>query len=202
MNINAPSINDIGINYIIRLSDTKMLVSRDKENSEESAETQIYSNVAEENQESKKSNSQELSEEEERVVRDLEARDTEVKAHEAAHQAAGGGLTGGASYSYQIGPDGKMYAIGGEVSINTPAASSPEEAVKVARQVITAAMAPSQPSPQDYAVAASARMMEIQAQHELAKEELEKQRGLKSYIDAQGDSRSKEQRDSNIDISA
>lgn len=183
MNVNIPSMNDIGVNYVIRLSESKALVSRDKEDfpGELSLQDGEKEMLTQESSTQNKEAQENLTPDERRVVNELEARDREVKAHEAAHQAAGGGMTGAASYTYQIGPDGKMYAIGGEVSINTPTPSSPEEAIKIARQVATAAMAASEPSPQDYAVAASARMMEIQAEQELAKEKLEKQRGLESY---------------------
>ena len=60
-------------------------------------------------------NGVELSEQEVRQVRELESTDRNVKAHEAAHQAAGGGLAGGASFTYTRGPDNKMYATAGEV---------------------------------------------------------------------------------------
>jgi hypothetical protein len=62
-----------------------------------------------------------------------------------------------------------MYAIGGEVSISMPSSSSPEEAIRNARQVMASAMAAGDPSPQDYAVASSARVMEMKAQQQLAK---------------------------------
>ncbi|MFQ5934609.1 MAG: putative metalloprotease CJM1_0395 family protein [Dehalococcoidia bacterium] len=43
----------------------------------------------------------------------LKARDAQVRAHEQAHVAAAGGLaTGGPKFSFQRGPDGKLYAVG------------------------------------------------------------------------------------------
>ena len=131
----------------------------------------------------KKQNPNELSEDQKRAISQLQARDSEVRAHEAAHQAAGGGMTGGASYTYQKGPDGRMYAIGGEVSISTKGGSTPQEEMANARQVQAAAMAPANPSGQDYAVATSAKVMEMKAQQELAKEEAAKMRGEKDYND-------------------
>lgn len=133
------------------------------------------SNVSEETEsetvdKEKKSNSDELKLDEKRVVYELQARDTEVRAHESAHQAAGGGMTGGANFSYERGPDGKMYAVGGEVSISMPKGSTPEEVISNAQQVIAAALAPADPSAQDMSVASSARAMMIQAQQEKAKE--------------------------------
>ncbi|WP_342347787.1 putative metalloprotease CJM1_0395 family protein [uncultured Nitrospira sp.] len=51
---------------------------------------------------------------------ELQNRAREVKNHEQAHIAASGGLAkSGASFSFQRGSDGKFYAVGGEVSIDT-----------------------------------------------------------------------------------
>jgi len=122
-----------------------------------------------------------LSSDEQALVQKLQSRDTEVKAHEAAHQAAGGGMTDGASYSYEKGPDGKMYAIGGEVSISTKGGSTPQEEIANARQVQAAALAPTNPSSQDVAVASSAKIMEMKAQQKLIKQQQEEIYGLKTY---------------------
>lgn len=112
---------------------------------------------------------QPLSEEELQVVRELEARDAEVRRHEQAHIAAAGGLAqGGASFSYQRGPDGEQYAIGGEVSIDTSKAATPEATVQKMQRIKAAAMAPASPSGQDRAVAASASRMQQEATQEIA----------------------------------
>lgn len=43
-----------------------------------------------------------------------------MRAHEQAHKTAAGGLAqGGATFEYQTGPDGKQYAVSGEVKIDT-----------------------------------------------------------------------------------
>jgi len=120
----------------------------------------------------------ELSDAEKKQVIDLQARDAEVKTHEAAHQGGGGGA---ATYTYQQGPDGKMYAIGGEVSISLESGSTPEETIANAMQVIAAATAPANPSSQDMAVAASAKSMIIKAQQEKAKELLDVTEGHDTY---------------------
>ena len=186
MQIGSKSSYDIGSKYTIKISDKEMLVVEEDPRSRAIADSKKSDKEKEleeqKVQEAKKSSSpNELSEDEERLVRDLETRDGEVKAHEAAHQAAGGGMTGPASYTYQQGPDGKMYAIGGEVSINIPSGSTPEESIKNARQAVAAAMAVSDPSPADYAVAASARTMEMQAQQQKTKEMLEEIQGKEAY---------------------
>jgi len=133
----------------------------------------------EENSEQKKPQN-ELNEDEKRVVQSLQSRDAEVRAHEAAHKS-GGASTGAASYTYQKGPDGRMYAIGGEVSISYKEGSTPQETIANASAVIAAALAPANPSTQDMAVASSANVMKIKAQQQLAKETTEKLVGKETY---------------------
>ncbi|MEC7949114.1 MAG: putative metalloprotease CJM1_0395 family protein, partial [Myxococcota bacterium] len=108
-----------------------------------------------------------LTPDEEQVVAELRSRDAEVRSHEAAHMAAGGGLTGGMSLSYQVGPDGKRYAVGGEVSIDASPGKSPEETARKAQRIRAAALAPAEPSAQDRSVAARAGQMEADARSEL-----------------------------------
>jgi hypothetical protein len=88
--------------------------------------------------------------------------------------AAGGGITvGGASFQYQQGPDGKSYAVGGEVHIDTSEGSSPEQTIQKMQAIRRAALAPASPSGQDRAVAAAASAAETQARAELAQEKTE-----------------------------
>lgn len=116
------------------------------------------------------------------IISKLASSDTKVRAHEAAHIAAGGGVvTGGANFSYTKGPDGKMYATAGEVPIDTSEGKTPEETVQRARQVIAAAMAPADPSPQDYRVAATAAVMEMRGHLEMSKKLQESINGQKAY---------------------
>ena len=112
-----------------------------------------------------------LTPEQEKQVRELQKRDTEVKAHEAAHQAAAGGQArGGAAFEYQAGPDGKNYAVGGHVDIEvSPVQGNPQATLEKARTAQRAALAPADPSGQDRAVAAAAAQMASQAQAEMAK---------------------------------
>ncbi|HEX9083045.1 MAG TPA: putative metalloprotease CJM1_0395 family protein [Holophagaceae bacterium] len=105
----------------------------------------------------------------EKVVAQLQATDRKVRAHEAAHLAAAGGLArGGAAFSYTQGPDGRSYAVAGEVSIDTsPVQGNPAATLAKAQQIVAAAMAPADPSPQDRSVAAAASAMAAQAQRDL-----------------------------------
>ncbi|WP_235896559.1 putative metalloprotease CJM1_0395 family protein [Oceanidesulfovibrio marinus] len=114
----------------------------------------------------------ELSTEELARVSELQQRDTEVRNHEQAHVAAGGGhVVGGARYDTTEGPDGEQYATSGEVSIDTsPVPGNPEATMEKAHTVRRAALAPAQPSGQDRAVAAKASAMEAQARMEAVQE--------------------------------
>ena len=89
-----------------------------------------------------------------------------VKAHEAAHKAVGGNLASSASYSYTRGPDGRSYITGGEVQIDMSDGRTPQETISRMQQVIRAALAPSDPSGQDRAVAAAAASRMAEAQQE------------------------------------
>ncbi len=95
-----------------------------------------------------------------------------MRAHEQAHLAAAGGLArGGAAYTYEKGPDGRLYATGGEVSLDaSPVPHNPAATLAKARQIQAAATAPADPSPQDRAVAAAAAQMAAAASLELAKQ--------------------------------
>ncbi|MEE4295863.1 MAG: putative metalloprotease CJM1_0395 family protein [Wenzhouxiangella sp.] len=115
----------------------------------------------------------ELTEAEQAQVRELQQRDREVRAHELAHVAAGGPyVTRPATYQYQTGPDGRRYAVGGEVTIDTSVPSDPREALAKAQIIERAALAPVEPSQQDYRVAAKARQMAADARREIAAERL------------------------------
>jgi len=118
-----------------------------------------------------------LSPEEQQVVNRLKAIDRKVRAHEQAHMAAGAGVTGGAHYQLTRGPDGRQYAVGGEVTINLSAAQTPEATIDRARRIQAAALAPVDPSSQDRAVAAAAAMLESQARAELSRMQREESSG-------------------------
>lgn len=115
---------------------------------------------------------QELSDSDRRLVEELQTRDREVRAHEAAHKAAAGSLArGAASFSYEQGPGGRRYAVGGEVSIDTsPVSGDPQATLQKAQTIRAAALAPAQPSNTDRAVAAKAGQMAASARAEIAAE--------------------------------
>lgn len=129
---------------------------------------------------SKSTNNTELTPDEKKVVAALEKRDREVHAHEAAHIGAGGGVVrGGASYSYQAGPDGKRYAVGGEVGIDaSPVKDNPEATIRKMQVVRSAALAPADPSGQDHAVASAATAQMAAARAQLAEERSSSAEGI------------------------
>ncbi len=126
-------------------------------------------NTATDQQRDSSSNPRGLDDAQLKELANLKARDREVRAHEAAHQAVGGQYAGAMSFTYQRGPDGAQYAVGGEVPIDvSPVAGDPQATIEKMRVVRAAAMAPAQPSGQDRAVAAQAMQTMLQAQSELA----------------------------------
>ncbi len=120
----------------------------------------------------------ELDTSERQEVQRLAARDREVRAHESAHMAAGGSLVrGGAQFDYKRGPDGVLYAVGGEVSIETSNGRTPEETLRKAETIRRAALAPADPSAQDRSVAAAAAKMAAEARQEMAQQTFDEASG-------------------------
>lgn len=113
-------------------------------------------------------NPNELTEEEEEEVEDLQQRDQEVRQHEQAHKTVGGSYAGSIQYETVTGPDGKEYAVGGEVDIDVSAVpNNPEATIRKMEVVERAALAPAEPSSKDIQVARIAQQTRTQAQAEL-----------------------------------
>jgi hypothetical protein len=166
-NIPDGSINTAGESgIVITLSDEAIEALEKSNNSEDGTEENSE-------QEETSTNEIELSEKDKQVVVEMKARDTEVRAHEQAHVAAAGGLAGSPTYEYQNGPDGKRYAVGGHVHIDTSPGKTPEETLIKAGKIRAAAMAPGEPSPQDRSVAGQATRMASEARMEIAQDKQE-----------------------------
>lgn len=111
-----------------------------------------------------------LTDEDRKTLQQLASRDRQVRAHEQAHLSAAGGLaTSGASFTYQQGPDGQRYAVGGEVSIDTSSGRDPQSTITKAAQIQRAALAPADPSSQDRLVASQAAATQADARVQLAR---------------------------------
>ena len=85
----------------------------------------------------------------------IKKRYDDIYAHELAHKNAAGAFGG----DIVIEKDSNGIPVGGHVSIKMPVLDkkNPDKTIQHANTVINAAMAPSDPSSQDYKVAAEAR---------------------------------------------
>ena len=108
---------------------------------------------------------------EQRKLAELKKRDAEVRSHEQAHASAGGDLAAAPSYKFELGPDGKQYAVGGEVNIDLAMVpGDPQATIVKMQKVRAAALAPADPSSADRSVAVEATKRILQAQTELAQQ--------------------------------
>jgi len=114
---------------------------------------------------------EELTSAQKSLITRLQATDQKVREHEAAHIAAGGSvIRSGANFTYTEGPDNRLYATSGEVTIDTSTEATPQETIPKMQLVRTAALAPSDPSSTDYQVASTATLLEMQARLELSQQ--------------------------------
>ncbi len=101
-------------------------------------------------------------------VAKLAGRDREVRAHEQAHSSVGGAYAGSPTYSFKRGPDGRSYAVGGEVGVDvSPIPNDPEATLRKMEVVQRAALAPADPSAQDRRVAAQAQAQMAEARSQI-----------------------------------
>lgn len=107
-------------------------------------------------------------------IAELASRDREVRTHEQAHASVGGAYAGSPTYTFKRGPDGRSYAVGGEVGIDvSPIANDPEATLRKMEVVQRAALAPVDPSPQDRRVAAQAQAQATEARAQIAQQRRE-----------------------------
>ena len=140
----------------------------------------------------------ELTPEQSRQVSELRQIDRQVREHEAAHLRSGSGVvTSGASYSYAYGPDGKQYAVGGEVGIDTSPGQKPEANIDKGQRIQIAALAPRDPSPQDYRVASVGGQLEMQGRSDLSEQKAQEraEQGSKNHAALEGKRQQIEERD-------
>lgn len=132
----------------------------------------------------KTGNGQTLTREALQLVEQLKRTDREVRQHEMAHVAAGGRyITSGTNFSYKQGPDGKRYAVAGEVGIDTsPVPGDPRATIQKMRQIKTAALAPAHPSSQDLKVASNATSSLTKALSELLILQAKEQAGARETM--------------------
>ncbi|MDP2561958.1 putative metalloprotease CJM1_0395 family protein [Psychrobium sp. 1_MG-2023] len=156
-----------------------------QEQSAQGEEQQGEQRGREEQEEGKRNSAQpneRYTEEEQQQIEQLKRRDSEVVAHEQAHAAVGGKYAGSPSYSFQTGPDGNKYAVGGEVSIDTSKIpNDPQATLLKAQQIRRAALAPASPSGQDRRVAAQATQMASEARQDILADQRQASEERPSY---------------------
>ena len=108
-------------------------------------------------------------------IAELARRDREVRAHQQAYSAAGGIAQGVTHYTYEMGPDGRLYAVEGEAHMDvSEIPGDPQATLARAEQIRRTALAPADPSPQDRAVAAKAAAVAARAREEIRNEQQER----------------------------
>jgi len=114
-----------------------------------------------------------LSPSQQNEVAELKKTDTAVRKHEQAHlSAAGGYARSGIVLNFKVGPDGKQYAVGGHVDIDTSVVKgNPTATIAKMQTVQRAALAPADPSAQDVHVAAEAAQQAGQARAQEAQQQ-------------------------------
>lgn len=138
-------------------------VNAESQTSNRQAET-----AAQQVEQQEKDKQQQIEQAEIKQIDQLAQRDTEVKTHEQAHAAVGGSLAQSPSYQYEKGPDGRRYAVDGEVNIDVSTVDGDAQAtLSKMQKVYAAAMAPVQPSMADIRVAAQALQNMNEAKKEL-----------------------------------
>lgn len=165
----AMSMSDMAqTNNVARPAIQPTEASASKQSSQDATSDQRKNDVAAE----KQRNSKALSEQQLKEVEKLEKRDAQVQRHELAHASVGGQHAGSPSYTYEKGPDGQRYRVGGEVMIDVaPIPNDPQVTIQKMQVVRRAALAPAEPSGADRAIAAEATLKTAEARAELQQQQ-------------------------------
>ncbi len=165
---NSNKITDNNFNTQTSFDSNKLL-------NDEATNTSISSEAMELYKAEQNKQKEELTPQEEQELAKLKNTDAEVKRHENAHKAMAAGLqTSGPNYEYETGPDGRKYAVAGDVNISYQKSSDPEVNLKNAQKLKAAALAPAEPSAQDRSVARKADMEIAKAKQEILEEQQNK----------------------------
>jgi len=95
-----------------------------------------------------------------RVLEKFKQADANIRSHEQVH-ASIGQTTAPISYNYQKGPDGKMYAVGGSVRLDTSIPSDPKAAAFKLDQIQKAAIGTADASGADMGIATQSNLNKI-----------------------------------------
>lgn len=92
-----------------------------------------------------------------RVLEKFKRLDAQTKAHEQQH-ASLGDTKSAISYNYQVGPDGKLYATGGHVRLDTSLPQDKDAVLAKLAKLSRSAGAPSELSSADASIARAANL--------------------------------------------
>ncbi|MBB1311373.1 catalase [Pseudoalteromonas sp. SR41-8] len=152
-----------------KLADEKVIQERQQGDAEQNPEQNEQQQQDKEKEAKQKEQVAQQEQQDAEQIKELKARDTEVRIHEQAHSSVGGQHAGSPSYEYQRGPDGTNYAVGGEVQIDVAEiAGDPRATIEKMQTVRAAALAPAEPSGADRSIAADATQKLAAAQAELS----------------------------------
>ena len=93
----------------------------------------------------------------ERVVKRFEEADSQTRLHEQTHSSASN-ITSTPQYDYQVGPDGKLYATGGEVRVDTSIPKDEQAAQAKLDEIEDTASAPNNLSSADAQISRQAQL--------------------------------------------
>ncbi len=143
-------------------------VQNNSQNKKQASDSVQNSSGAQNNKDTVEINGRRLTRKQLAILLELKKRDQQVRQHEMAHLIAGGQyVRGGPNYVYEVGPDGRRYAVGGDASIDTSPERDPRATLRKMLTVERAALAPANPSAQDRAVAAKAAQEASKAEMEI-----------------------------------
>jgi len=174
--ITKGAVADVDVGGIDGSQQTGQKISQDDASRSEASGRESQNNTAKNDQAQRESDQIQHRQEQQQqqdldIIRQLSQRDDVVRAHEQAHSSVGGQHAGSAQYSYQRGPDGVSYAVGGEVPIDVGTINgNPRATLEKMQLVQRAALAPADPSTQDRRVAALASQQANQARAEIVSE--------------------------------
>ena len=193
-NQSAASASSDEINDTALISDeAQALYNMDKSNSQPTPPEKTESQPPQTSQSSTPQTKAGLTPEQQQVLTELKVIDTKVRTHEQAHIAASGGLSASSpSYSYQVGPDGKKYAVGGEVNITFIPTGDPEKDIVGAEAMKAAALAPVDPSSQDQSVARNADQIIAELKQQIVEQKDEARKASEQADEAEKSDKTEE----------
>jgi len=106
-----------------------------------------------------------------RVIDKFEKLDAQTKQHEQLH-ASNATTTTPINYTYQMGPDGKLYATGGYVRFDVSIPEDEASAMVKLQELESAASAPSELSTADAQIAQTANLNKLLIQSKIEEQEI------------------------------